>query len=473
MYNKIIEFLDGKNIAILGFGMEGKSTYNFIRRHLSNIHITIIDKVDIRTNNKELCGSDENLSVVYGENYLDNLEIYDVIIKTPGISLKNIDTTNLVDKIYSQLELLLMVDSKNVIGITGTKGKSTTSTLIYNVLKAQNLDVVLAGNIGIPVLDKIEDYKETTTLVVEMSSHQLEYVNYSPHIGIVLNLYEDHLDHAGSVEHYHSIKMHMFDYQNTNDISIYCKDNEALNNYVTFSNYSSNLYSFGLKNSDIYLNGTKIMYNGEVLYEDDGKRNLLGSHNLKNIMVVIFLAKLYNLDLEKAKKTIDSFMGLEHRLECVGTYDFITYYNDTIATIPAATIEGIKALKNVNTLIFGGMDRGINYLPLIDYLYESSISNLICMPTTGYKIGNILKEKTNKNIMFAVTLEEAVELAKMVTEKNKICLLSPAAPSYEYFKNFQEKGNCYKRLVSEHVIDYFNESGIEKPKQKVKKIDNI
>ncbi len=449
MYNKIIEFLNGKKIAILGFGMEGKSTYNFIRRHLSDIHLTIIDKVDVRENNKELFLSDSNVSLVYGDNYLDDLDIYDVIIKTPGISLKDIDTTNLVDKIYSQLELLLMVNSRNVIGITGTKGKSTTTTLIYNVLKDQNVDVRLAGNIGIPVLDEIEDYKDTTTLVVEMSSHQLEYVTYSPHIGIVLNLYEDHLDHAGSVDHYHSIKMHMFDYQNTDDISIYCKDNEALNNRVIAGNYKSNLYSIGLNDSDVYLDDNKVMYNEEVLYVDDNKRKLLGSHNLKNIMIVMLIAKLYNLDLLKAKETIDSFTGLEHRLELVGTYDSITYYNDTIATIPEATIEGIIALKDVDSLIFGGMDRGIDYSPLIQYLSTSSISNLICMPTTGHKIGNVLKEKVSKNIVFVDTLEEAVKCAKEVTEKGKICLLSPAAPSYEYFKNFQEKGNCYKKLVRE------------------------
>lgn len=447
MHNKIIEFLDGKKIAILGFGMEGKSTYNFIRRHLIDIPLTIIDKNNISEQNKELFSNDNNLSFVYGDDYLNNLDIYDVIIKSPGISFKDIDTSNIINKIYSQMELLLMANRKNVIGITGTKGKSTTTTLIYNVLKNQGVDVHLAGNIGIPVLDEIENYKDTTTLVVEMSSHQLEFVNYSPHIGIVLNLYEDHLDHAGSVEHYHSIKMHMFDYQNEDDISIYCKDNDTLYKRVIESNYKSNLYSVGLKDSDIYLDDNKIIYNGEVIYIDDNNRKLPGSHNLKNIMIVMLIAKLYNLNLLKAKETIDSFTGLEHRLELVGTYNSIIYYNDTIATIPAATIEGIESLKIVDTLIFGGMDRGIDYSPLIKYLSTSNVSNLICMPTTGHKIGEVLKNETSKNIIFVNTLEEAVDMAKKVTEKNKICLLSPSAPSYEYFKNFQEKGNRYKELV--------------------------
>lgn len=450
MYKEIIEFLKDKKIAILGFGMEGKSTYLFIRKYLIDKELTIIDKNNVMEYSKELLEHDEKLEIIYGEDYLNNLEIYDVIIKSPGISFKDIDTSLILDKIYSQLELLLMVNAKNVIGITGTKGKSTTSTLIYNVLKEQNKDVILAGNIGIPVLDEIENYKEDTIIVVEMSSHQLEFVAHSPHIGIILNLYEDHLDHAGSVEHYHNIKMHMFDYQKEDDISIYCSDNEALLNKVKLGNYKSNLYKVQLEYNEnaISLKNNEVIFNNEVLYIDDNKRHLLGMHNLENIMIVMFIAKLFNLDLKKASETVNKFTGLEHRLELVGTYNDITYYNDTIATIPHATIEGIKALKKVDTLIFGGMDRGISYNELIEYLKSCSINNLICMPNTGYKIGELLKnDNINKNIYFVDTLEEAVKIAKQVTEKNKICLLSPAAPSYEYFKNFMEKGNCYKELV--------------------------
>ena len=452
MYRDIIQFLKDKKIAILGFGVEGKSTYKFIRRHLETIPLTIIDKFDIRANNKDLIGNDTNLFFVYGDNYLENLDQYDIIMKTPGVSFKDVNTSNLLGKIYSQIELLLMTNRKNVIGITGTKGKSTTSTLIYNVLKDQEKDVRLVGNIGIPVLDEIENYNENTILVVEMSSHQLEFLNVSPHIGIVLNLYEDHLDHAGSVDHYHSIKMHMFDYQQSDDIAIYCKDNAALNKRVESKSYVSHLYPVQLVYDEkcVSLLENKVMYEGNVLYEDDGSRHLLGNHNLENIMVVMLVSKLLNLDLVQAKQTIDIFSGLEHRLEFVGTYNNITYYNDTIATIPQATIEGIRALKNVDTLIFGGMDRGIDYSLLIDYLSNCNISNLICMPTTGHKIGNILKENNcEKNIVLVSTLEEAVNIAKQVTLKGKICLLSPAAPSYEYFKNFQEKGNCYKDLIKE------------------------
>ena len=447
MQNKIIELLQNKKIAILGFGLEGKSTYNFIRKHLPNKELTIIDQKDISNSI-----NDSNVSIISGDNYLENLNQFDLIIKTPGISLKDIDTTKIKDKIYSQLELLLEVNAKNVIGITGTKGKSTTTTLIYNVIKEQNNNTYLAGNIGIPILDEIDKFNEDTIIVVEMSSHQLEFVRKSPHIGIILNLYQDHLDHAGSVEHYHECKLHMFDYQNENDIAIYCSDNSNLNNIMKTKDYKQKIYKIQKEYNENYvsLKDNKVYYKNEILYIDDNKRNLLGIHNLENIMIVSLIAKILNLNLEKAKKTIDEFKGLEHRLELVGKYNNIIYYNDTIATIPEATISGIEALQNVNTLIFGGMDRGIDYTPLINYLNENNVENLICMPETGYKIGKQL-ENTNKNIFYAETLDEAVKIAKRETKKETICLLSPAAPSYNYFKNYIEKGNKYKELIKKEI----------------------
>lgn len=445
MQNKIIDFFANKNIAILGFGLEGKSTYEFIRKNNKDLFLTIIDKNEVKLN-------DKNVKIIYGEDYLNDLEQYDLIMKTPGISLKDIDITNFKDKIYSQLELLLMVNSKNVIGITGTKGKSTTSTLIYNVIKNQNDNVYLAGNIGIPIFDLLDSFDEESLIVIEMSSHQLEFVHHSPHIGIILNLYEDHLDHAGTIKHYHECKMHMFDYQNTNDIAIYCSDNYNLNEQMKIKNYKQNLYSVSLdSSSDVIKKDNKIIYNNEIIYLDNGKRNLIGDTNLENIMIVSLVSKLLNLDLDETKETIDSFTGLEHRLEYVTTINDITYYNDTIATIPEATISGIESLKKVNTLIFGGMDRGIDYKPFIEYLKNSKIQNLICMPTTGTKIGEKLKN-SNKNIYFVTSLEEAVALAKKVTKKNSICLLSPAASSYEAFKNFVEKGNRYKELVKNNEL---------------------
>ena len=444
MYNQIIDKLKDKNIAILGFGKEGKSTYNFIRRYLKNQKLTIIDK-------KEQVLEDEFVNIISGDNYLDNLDNYDLIIKSPGITLKDIDITNFKDKITSQLELVLEVYRKNIIGITGTKGKSTTTSLIYEIISKQKDNVFILGNIGIPLLDQVEEYNEDSTLVIEMSSDQLEFVHNSPHIGIVLNLFEDHLDHAGTIEHYHDSKMNMFKYQNEDDYCIYSDDNEYLHERMKSDIYKAIRYNVRFDNNNITINSTRIInkeiyLNNKLLYTDT-KRELIGDHNLKNIMFALTVTKILNLDLDKAKEAIDSFKGLKYRMERIGTFDDITYYNDTIATIPDATINAIEAIKNVDTLIFGGMDRGIDYTKLIEFLKNSDISNLVCMPSTGTKIGKILETETNKKIFYTNSLEEAHKFAKENTKKGYSCLLSPAASSYEFFKNFEEKGQVFENIV--------------------------
>lgn len=449
MIDKIINKLKDKKLAILGFGKEGRSTYSFIRKHLKDIHLTIIDMKDI--SNDEVFIGDNNVDFICGENYLSNLEIYDYIIKAPGVSLKDVKDIKVKEKVTSQLELLLEVNRDNIIGVTGTKGKSTTSSLLYEVFKEQNFDVYLLGNIGVPVLDNIELYKEDTLLVIEMSSHQLEFIEVSPHIGIVLNLFQDHLDHAGDLKHYHDNKMRMFKFQNENDIALYGDDNKYLHERVVKDGYKSIFYDVRFDDSvgndhSVRIKDKSIYLNNELLYVD-GKRNLLGDHNLNNIMFIMTIAKLKGLDLEKAKETISNFKGLKYRMECIGVFNDITYYNDTIATIPEATINAIKAIGNVDTLIFGGMDRHIEYGEMIDFLEKSSITNLVCMPTTGFSIGNILKEKCDKNIFFVNTLEEAYQVSKDNTAKGMSCLLSPAAASYEFFKNFEEKGKAFEEIV--------------------------
>ena len=450
MSEKIIAELEGKNVALLGFGMEGISTYHFIRKY-SNMPLTIIDKNDVYEKNKEMLQDDNNLSFIVGENYLKNLDEFDLIIKSPGVILKDIDSSNL--NITSELELMLKYYRNQTIGVTGTKGKSTVVSLMYKILEDQGLDVRLLGNIGTPIFDEIESFTDKTIIVVEMSALQLEFTDVSPHIAVIINLFEEHLDHSGSVKHYHENKLNIFKYQEKDDYAIYSSDIEPLNSYID-DRYKAHKYRVQLHNKNInlqtaYLYKDMTYLDNQELYNPQDKRNLIGEHNLRNIMIVLTIAKIMELDMKKAIKSVNEFKPLEHRLEYVGTYNGIIYYNDSIATIPNATINGIEALKIVNTLIFGGMDRGINYQELIDYLDEGHVTNLICMPTTGYKIGKKIKNK-NVNIYYAETLQEAVTIAKSVTEKDKICLLSPAAASYEYFKNFMEKGNTYKALVKEN-----------------------
>ncbi len=444
MINKIIEKLEGKRIAILGFGKEGKSTYHFLKKYGKNLKIAILDQNPIEIDDKEV-------EIVTGEDYLSHLENYDKIIKSPGISLKDENKKPYQDKITSQLELLLEVNKENVIGVTGTKGKSTTSTLIYEVLKDQLKNVYLLGNIGTPVLDKIEDYDEKSTLVIEMSSHQLEFLKESPHIACILNLYEDHLDHDGTLEHYHQNKMNIWTHQTEKDYCIYASDNEYLRKYLEKNDTKNRIYTVRSDDKENGKNSTrvkenKVFLNEECVYVDDDKRLLKGDHNLKNIMFALTVAKILGLDMEQAKKKIDSFAGLKYRMEYITTIKGVSYYNDTIATIPEATMNAIKTIPNIKTLIVGGMDRGIDYEEFIDFLKASSLDTIICMPTTGMKIGKAL-ESSNKKIIYVNTLEEAYQASKQETKSGTSCLLSPAAASYEFFKNFEEKGKCFEELV--------------------------
>lgn len=445
MPNKIIEELKKyQNVAILGFGKEGISTYNFIRRYDKTMHLTILDAKDINID-------DPFVTIKKYNGTLEELLEYDQIIKTPGIPFASFNQddvkTKLKSKITSQMELLLKFNRENVIGITGTKGKSTTTTMLYDVLKAQLNKVVLVGNIGIPVFDEIEKF-EGATIVAEMSSHQLEYVDVSPHIGLVLNLFVDHLDHTGSVEFYHEAKMHMFMYQNENDYAIFDADNYYLSKQDFTKIKSNKLTVSNEKTATIYLNGDTIYINNEPYVERRMvETKLQGEHNFKNIMFVLLVSKLLNLDLNKTLESIKEFKPLEHRMEYFGNYKGIDFYDDAIATIPEATINACKTLKNIDTLIFGGMDRNIDYIKLIDYLNNCDINHFICMPTTGYKIADSLDE--NK-VIKVETLEDAVNKAFEVTQVGKICLLSPAASSYNSFKNFEEKGNKFKELVKNY-----------------------
>lgn len=446
MIEKIIEEIKNKKICILGFGIEGKSTYNFIRKHLKNIPIEIRY---IKENGEEnsYLEKDNNLKFIINENYLDDLEEYDLIFKSPGISLKDIDTKGIKEKLTSQYDLFLKNSNNYTIGITGTKGKSTTSSLIHKVLEEQNKKTYLLGNIGTPIFDLIDSIEKDAIVVLEISSHTLEFAKHSTNIAILLNIFEEHLDHYKNFEGYALAKINLV--KNKRDVAIFNLDNENINNL--YDNYSNE--DFGITTNDnkktnktIFLKDNKIYYNDEFLYDANQERNLKGKHNLNNIMFVFAVSKILNLDIQKTIATINSFNPLEHRLEYVGKFNGVEYYNDSIATIPEATIESINALEKVNTLIVGGNDRGVDQTELIKFLINSEVENIICLPKTGEYILEGLKE-TNKNVKLVSTIEEAVALAKEITKKETICVLSPAASSYGYFKNFKERGNKFKELV--------------------------
>lgn len=458
MIKKLVEYLENKKILILGFGVEGYSTYSFIRRHLPNKKLYISDANTKFIEMYDDVAKDENIEITSKEDYLINLEQFDIIMKTPGLSFKNVDTSKFIHKIKSQLELFLEFIDVFTIGVTGTKGKSTTSSLIYSIINEQCQDVHLLGNIGVPLFNEIDKLTEKSIVVLELSSHQLEYVEVAPNISIILNIFEEHLDHYKSYEHYINAKINICRYQKENDYFIYSIDNEILNNHIMgMQEIKPNICEISyLGNEKQHADSKLIKRNenmviseeNEVLYTDSENRKILGDHNFNNIMFAATVAKIMNLDLEKVQETIYKFEPLPHRMEFVGEFDGVKYYNDSIATVPASTINGVETLKDVNTLIIGGKDRGVDYTEFAEFLGNTNIENLICLPDTGWAIADMVVNE-NMGKFIVNDMKMAVSIAKQVTKKGSICLLSPAASSYGFFKNFKERGELFKKFVRE------------------------
>jgi UDP-N-acetylmuramoylalanine--D-glutamate ligase len=483
MLENLLNYLENKKILILGFGKEGESSYLFLRNHFPDKQLFIADSNMNLLESKKYLLEDINVEVSLGNDYFKDVEYYDLILKTPGISLKDYDISTFEDKITSQLELLLEFVQCFTIGITGTKGKSTTSTVIYSVLKAQGKEAMLLGNIGEPIFNDIDKITENTIVVIELSSHALEYVKKSPNIAILLDIYEEHLDHYKSMNHYIAAKFNCAKFQNNNDVFIYNAKNDYMRNYK-FDYKQSDFAVLGkieneveLKNLEskncVFIENNNIYCNDKIICSSDIKMNLKGEHNLNNMLFAIAVSEILGLNLDSTLKVIKEFKGLEHRLEFVANIDGVKYYNDSIATIPEATINDVNALGEVNTIIVGGKDRGVDLTELCDFLMNSDIENIICLPKTGEyiysKIESKIKECSlyinenqdlknvqqeynankviNKKIYLVETMQEAVEKAKEVTKKEKICLLSPAAASYGYFKNFEERGKIFKECV--------------------------
>ena len=424
---KLHDFFAGKNVLILGFGREGRSTLSLLKK--SGCNITIADRNDVS------CLETDGIEVIHGENYLDCLDRFDIIMKAPGVVLLDKVSDSVKAKITSQTDLLLRFCENTVIGITGTKGKSTTSSLIYHILRSCGKDALLIGNIGVPPLDCIPDLAPNTVIVCEMSCHQLEYVQASPDIAVYLNLFEEHLDHYTGFDAYRAAKENIYRYQKKQDRLI-------INKSLVCAEIPSSVITASLdERADIFLDGDTVYICGEPY---SFRTKLLGRHNLYNIGIAVCAAKMLGCTDEAILPAVASFDGLKHRLENIGTIKNVTYINDSISTCPSTAIAAVRAFDGVDTIIIGGMDRGIDYTELVDFLNASDIANVLLLPDSGHKIEPLL-DRTKRNIYHASDLADAVSYAKLVTRH--ICLLSPAAASYGFYKNFEERGDDFRRLV--------------------------
>lgn len=448
MDKEIKDEFENKYIAILGFGKEGKSTLNYIIQNVSSCKVCVLDKMNIDiqeyiTKINKL-NKDIQLTKQTNKKYLSNLEVFDYIVKTPGINIQDINSDKNLHKITSQTELFLKYYRGKTIGVTGTKGKSTTATLIYNLLK-RKYNVKLIGNIGIPCFEVLQDEKNIDYFVFELSSHQLELVNYSPHIAIFLNIYEEHLDYYKTFESYIKAKRKIFMYQGKTDVYIYNKEQKDLIN-KDFK-FTQTVYEIS---TDIKENIFK--------YEGQEINTLVGKHNIYNMIIAIEVAKLLKIDEKDILSALLEFKSLPHRLECFKELDGIKYIDDSISTIPEATISAINSFKKIGTLLIGGMDRHIDYAPLINFIKDIDVNkkegievlNIIFMYDTGKRIYEQVKnfKLTNINIWYINNLEEATAKAKQLNKPGYVCMLSPAAASYGFFKNFEERGDKFKTYIN-------------------------
>lgn len=452
MIDDLIKILEHKKVLILGFGKEGFSSYQLIRKYIPASQIAIADQ------NKSLfLDVDPGVELYLGESYLDNINEFDLIIKAPGIPKKILQ--NRVDEsgVISQTNLFLRIFSDQIIGVTGTKGKSTTASLIKHILSAHSKNVVFVGNIGVPPFDLVNSIDEDTWIVFELSSHQLQDVTYSPHIAILLNLFEEHLDHYDNLQAYHLAKLNITKFQNDNDWLILNDDDPKINELLIVNKSNSKILPYSLLNS--FDEGAFVEKDGLIKFIKEGEESIFdvskrisldGVHNLMNIMAAISACKILDLPDATILDAINNCSGLPHRLEYLGKFKSIHFYNDSIATIPEATISAIKTLKKVDTLILGGMDRGIDYRILIDYLPDSGVNNLVFIGEAGKRIMDNLKREgkfINKKLFFIKNFNELPKIIKENTLPEYICLLSPAASSYDMFSNFEERGDVFKKIA--------------------------
>lgn len=400
--------LEGRRILIAGYGREGKSAERLIQRLVPEVQYVISD-------------GNEQIATEASKSY-------DLIIKSPGVPMRvmgGVECSSLTD-------LFLQVYGDLTIGVTGTKGKSTTASLIHHLLPGS----ILAGNIGIPLFDILDDLREDSIVVAELSCHQLENIHRGPHIAVLLNLFQEHLDHYEDYMGYKMAKMQIALRQREGDHFFYCTDNAELTSLVGANHHlPSSLHPYFLNSAT------------------DEERQLLeafplrGDHNRSNALVACRVAALCGAPA--SCRQLESFHGLRHRLERVGEVRGITWYDDSISTIPEAAIAAVRALGRVDTLILGGFDRGIDYSPLVDFLREHPVNNLVFVGRAGARIMAML-DAVGANNYLPLREDDYTKIIPWCAEhtpQGGVVLLSPAAASYDAFKNFEHRGDFFAEQI--------------------------
>ena len=518
--------LDGKSIGILGFGLEGRSSLAFLRRLYPEKIFPVADREPDR-----LADVPEGSPVFSGPEYASALVSCDLVFKAPGIPWMSIDSLFRPEQITSQTDLFLSVLGERTIGVTGTKGKSTTTALIHAALRACGQDAAMVGNMGIPALEAIGTDHPGRVYVCELSSHMLETIHHAPRCAVYLNLYADHLDHYRSIDAYAAAKDNLLRLQGPEgfavvgetvvgrteklggglhvsvrmeadgsqvlpvhsailnadafadrDRSAHC----AILNADAFADRDRSVHSAILNadafadrdrsahcailNADAFADRDRSVHSAILNADAFADRDLPGSHNLMNLHTAFLTVHLWEMLVAghaegladpapqaAALHALNTFSGLPHRMRLVGTMKGIRFWDDSISTIPEASMLAVEAIGDVDTLVFGGLDRGIRYDSLIRYLAQGKVPVLIGLPDTGHRLLDALAAfpelPSGIRLIRAANMEEAVSSAYRWTRPGHSCLLSPAAASYGWYRNFEERGDHFTRLVLAESVE--------------------
>lgn len=442
---------NNKKIFILGMARSGYE----VAKLLSSLNNEIVindqkEDQDIE-HLKEL--KDLNIKVHLG-NHPDDLfdNTFDVLIKNPGIK----DDHKYVVKakehkipVINEVEIayLLMPKEISLIGITGSNGKTTTTTLIYEMIKTQYNNIHLTGNIGFPLSAFVNNIKPNDIVVMEVSVQQLlNLEKFKTNVSVLLNLSESHLDHVGSYENYKNIKKKIFNNHTNKDVSILnLDDNEVLE--LTNDIKSNKLYFSKDKPVNCYMKNNNIYINEELLININDIK-IKGNHNYENIMAAVLVSKIYNISNDNINKVLKEFNGVEHRIEFVKEINGIKIYNDSKSTNIVATKTALKSFNNPTILLLGGLDRGQSFMELKDYL-----ENVKVVVAYGENKQKIYDEMTllNKKCIICNVLEEATNIAFNNSKNGDIILLSPGSASWDQFPNFEERGKKFKEYIGKLV----------------------
>lgn len=432
-----IKELEKKEVLILGIGREGLDSFLFLRKLFPKKLISIadaknIEEIDPKT--EKILSKDNCIKYYGGKDYLKCLKNFDIIIKSPGIQFEKIKYSLGIDtRLTSQTDLFFDNCPGKIVGVTGTKGKSTTASIIYNVLKKNNINAYLVGNIETPSLSYLLKATKKDVFVYEMSAHQLQFLKVSPQISVFLNIYPEHLDYYKDLKEYFNAKANITLYQTPKDYFIFNPNFSLIKNLTT----ETRAKKIAIDSSKY----SKLIPNFKNITHAD------------NLAAIFEIGKIFKLTNAQIAKGITTFKSLPHRLEKVGKFQGIEFYDDSISTIPESAIYALDSLgEKVETMILGGMDRGIEFKKISDHISKSKVKNLILLPTSGKKIWQGIKKESKKKMQhfFVTNMEEAVKIAFKKTDSGSICLMSPASPSYNMFKDFKDRGYQFKKFVKQY-----------------------